>query len=119
MDKSIRDLFGWRQVGYNLLGNTVHKRFLNFLGYTSSDKLPTDIPIEERISILRRHLENQIILYAEQIDASDDVGAEAIRNKVRSTLMVLRDINGFLPEIETASIEETEAFFKKYNPPSM
>jgi len=108
LEDAIGRLFEKWEIGFNALGVT-RSRELNELGLQHEKAISENIGPEERIALLRRKLENWLVLKSfeiQEFDNAEDV--IRIRSEALSTLMFLRDLNQYFPTVQTATREAFE-----------
>lgn len=98
---------GYLALGYDTMG-------LEDIGLSSMKPLKENIDFADGIALLRRELEDFVELNALQVDEFEGEGLHRIAYETRATLLVLRDINYYFPNIPTASREELELFRKNH-----
>jgi len=113
LDEAIRAIFDNPQIGYTALGVN-SKLNVDSLGLTSQNNVPLSINSNERIALLRRKLENWVELKGLEIkEFEGDSELIRIRYEALTTLMFLRDLAQYFPDVATASKEEFNKLSKK------
>ncbi|GAB2204977.1 hypothetical protein ROS1_17930 [Roseibium sp. ROS1] len=108
LEAAIGRLFENKEIGYSALGVT-HSEEMNALGLRTERTVPENVSAEERISLLRRKLEDWVELKSAEIQEYDSVeDTTRIRAEALSTLMFLRDLNQYFPRVQTATREAFE-----------
>lgn len=112
IDHAIRSVFSNPEIGYNALGvssDEVDRQ----LGFEREKDVSAKIDPLVRISLLRRRLEEWVLLKGREIQYYAE-GEDTIRIEYEmiTTLLVLRDISQFFPEVNTASKEDYDALLK-------
>ncbi len=110
LDNAIRMLFDDPEVGYNAFGSQTDD-ILHSIGLQTEKDVSSSIDPLLRIAMLRRELENWVELKGVEIDEYVE-GEDTIRiqSEALATLMVLRDLAKYFPEVETADRSEFEKF---------
>ncbi len=112
LNEAICTLYEEREVGYNALGCGPEEG-LKELGFQTEKNLSITLDPLRRVALLRRKLEDWVKLKGLEIDEFEgEVETKRIRYEALTTLMMLRDLAQYFPEVETASREDFESFKK-------
>lgn len=108
LDEAIQRIFEDPVQGYAALG-AKPSNGLAALGLSPKKSVSTDITPLVRISLLRRILEDWVELKGAEIEEFEaGLDHVRIRSEALATLMVLREIQTYFSDSETASKEELE-----------
>jgi hypothetical protein len=106
LDEAICAIFENPDIGYNALGAGSSNSFTAINLHTERT-LPTSTDVLTRISLLRRKLEDWVDLKGKEISEFEDITEiTRIRSEAITTLMLLRDLDQYFPETETATRHE-------------
>ncbi len=108
LDEAICLIFDNPEVGYCAL-RCQEDKILGSIGLRAESSVSASINPLQRIAMLRRKLENWVELKGIEINEYEE-GDETIRirSETLTTLMILRDLTQYFPEVETASRSEFE-----------
>ncbi len=113
LDEAICALFEEPEIGYSALG-CEPDLFVKDLDLRREKDLPISLAPLERVALLRRRLEDWVELKGLEIEEFEgEVDTVRIQSDALTTLLVLRDLAQFFPEVETASKEEYESVSSK------
>lgn len=108
LDEAIQSVFEDPDQGYAALALDSDEQLKN-LGLQRKKNVSTDICPLKRVSLFRRLLENWVELKGREIhEFEGEYDLTRIRYEAYSTLMVLRDLQTYFPEVETATREELQ-----------
>lgn len=103
LDRAICSLFSPPEIGYNAVGGR-DRAPVESTSLCAESNLATSVDPLTRVGLLRRKLENWVELKGREIEEYVE-GEETVRIRYEAlaTLMVLRDLGQYFPEVDTAS----------------
>ena len=111
LNEAIHKIFENPEPAFLMLGSGPNK---DSLGLQREAPLPVELPVLERVALLRRRLEDAIELFADQMDYYVEDDQDQFVYQAQATLIALREIKKFVPESETASKDDADKVFQEH-----